>query len=255
MYAKKLSAYDFRCFGRAVLDLQYPGRRGVGTSPIANVNLILGDNGGGKSSILRALAIAVLAPVLLESGYVPYRIVRRPGAAKSLLKVGAVLEPAELRREPGKVLRGRSVDLLARFELREGQSRDRLHLESTPESPISDRIYDDLSSSFFMVGYGATRRVETGDYSESSARRSRGLRYQRVASIFEDHVPIRPIDAWFRGLSPQRTSEAIQLLNAVLPANVRFTGQFDAAENQFLLTFEGQPTPFTALSDGYKAFL
>jgi len=250
MYAQKLSIYDFRCFGRAVLDLQYPGRIGAGASPLSNINLILGDNGGGKSSVLRAIAIAVLAPVLLESGFVAHRMVRRPQATESLLKVDAVLGQDDLRDITGKT----EVELLARFEAREGQSRDRLHLDSTPASPITDRLYDDLSPSFFMVGYGATRRVETGDFSESSARRSRGLRYQRVAGLFEDHVAVRPLNVWLRKLEPQRREEALALLQKVLPANVEFGGVLDHDE-QYVFRFDGRETPFSSLSDGYKAFI
>jgi AAA domain, putative AbiEii toxin, Type IV TA system len=166
-----------------------------------------------------------------------------------------VLEPPELRREEGKVLRTKSVELSARFDAREMQSRDRLHLDGTLDSPISDRIYEDQSPSFFMVGYGATRRVESGDFIESSARRTRGLRYQRVASLFEDHVPIRPLQAWYRELSLARQNEATELLNALLPESLGFTGEFDPKEDQFIVNFDDRPTPFTSLSDGYKAFL
>lgn len=255
MYAKRLSAYDFRCFGKAVLGFQYPGRRGAGTSPISNVNLILGDNGGGKSSVLRAVAIAVLAPILMESGYVAHRVVRRPGAKKSLLKVDGVLHNLEQKDGDPKKLGRTDLEMLARFEYREKQSRDRLHLDSTPTNPLTELLYDDSSPAFFVAGYGATRRVETGDYFESSARRSRGLRYGRVAGLFEDHLALRPMHSWFPRLDDRRRTEAIDIINAVLPDNVRFNGEYDEDEAQFLFAFDGQLTPFTSLSDGYKAFL
>lgn len=254
MYATKISAYNFRCFGKMEMALQFPGRRTKGASEISNVNLILGDNGGGKSSVLRAIAIAMLAPVLLESGFVAYRLVRRPGGKEALLKVLAQLDPSELAPNQGK--RGKtSLALLARFEARKDQSRDRLHLESTPDSPIEKLIYDDFSPAFFVVGYGATRRVETGEYSESSARKMRGVRYQRVAGLFEDGIAVRPMQSWFNKLSSKRRDEALAMINAVLPGNVRFSGQFDQADEQFLFDFDGRPTPFSSLSDGYKAFV
>lgn len=255
MYARKMSAYDFRCFGTAKMEFQYPGRRSKGASEIDNVNLILGDNGGGKSSVLRAVAIAVLAPVLLESGFVAYRMVRRPGAAKALVKVDGVLDAMELGNSGAGGRGGPSIEMLARFETRERQSRDRLHLDSTPGTPIAERIFDDMSPAFFMVGYGATRRVETSDYSESSARRQRGLRYQRVAGLFEDHVAVRPLQAWFPRLGAAQRAQAIEMINTVLPPNVRFGGAFDEADQQFLFDFDGRETPFSSLSDGYKAFV
>jgi hypothetical protein len=92
VYAKKLSIYDFKCFGKAVIELQYPGRKIKAALESPNVNLIVGDNGGGKSSVLRAIAIAALAPALLESGFVPYRLVRRPDASRALLKLLCALD-------------------------------------------------------------------------------------------------------------------------------------------------------------------
>lgn len=260
MYAKSLHIYDFKCFRKAELKLQYPGRTGEGASEIANINLILGDNGGGKSSVLRALAIAALAPALLESGFVPYRLARRggknhPPVEKTLLKI---LAQATRGEAPPERPRSKKFELLARIEPRGRGSLDRLHLESTPDTPIANLIYDDYSPTFFIVGYGATRRVETGDYSEGSARKTRGLRYQRVAGLFEDHVALRPLQAWaqkLRLVNLARFDEAAALINQVLPKGISFTGVQDPEDDQFLFDFEGVPTPFSALSDGYKAFI
>lgn len=256
MYVKRLNVYEFRCFGAAELELQYPGRQAEPISDISNVNLILGDNGGGKTSVLRALAIAVLAPALLESGFVPSRLVRRTDddtPRKSLLKI----EGIATANEKQKTSRKRKLELLARLEMRGGRGNlDRLHLESTPESPISDLIFDDYSPAFFVAGYGATRRVETGEFSESSARRSRGLRYQRVAGLFEDHVALRPLQSWLPRLTSDlgKQDAAITQLRRVLPPQIAFTGEQDE-ENQYLFQLNGNTSPFSSLSDGYKAFI
>ena len=52
-----------------------------------------------------------------------------------------------------------------------------------------ERIYENGTPAFFMVGYGAGRRTERPEgYSEQS----RSPRYQRVASLFEDQVGFVP---------------------------------------------------------------
>lgn len=257
MFAKTLSIYEFKCFHKAKLALQYPGREGDGASEIANINLILGDNGGGKSSVLRGLAIAVLAPALLRSGFVPYRLVRRqapgtPDVGDCLLKLIGQPDIQELAAGVKD-----EIELLARLEPPTRGNLDRLTLDRTPDSPIEPLLDDDQAPAFFVVGYGATRRVETSDYSEGSARRSRGLRYQRIAGLFEDHVALRPLTTWLTRLQrrEQRFAEAVALLDAVLPGNIRFHGEFFEEDEQYLFDFEGISTPFGALSDGYKAFI
>lgn len=257
MYVKTLHIYAFKCFVKAALKLQYPGRKGLGVGSPNNVNVILGDNGGGKSSVLRALAIAVLAPVLLQSGFVPYRLVRRAKdasapAEQALLKLSIVTDKRELAPLSA---RGRS-ELLARIDKRERGDLDRLHLEGTPNSPLADLLYDDTSLAFFVVGYGATRRVETGDYSESSARRSRGLRYRRVAGLFEDQVSLRPLQSWLPKLEgTKRFDEVVAKLNELLPASVSFPGDFDKLSDQYLFNFKDAVSPFSSLSDGFKSFI
>jgi hypothetical protein len=260
VYAKSLHIYGFKCFGKAELRLQYPRRAGKAAPEIRNVNLLLGDNGSGKSSVLRALAIAVLAPALLNSGFVPYRLVRRPADGQpdidhALLKVEAAVGAGEL---PSDFDRPKRFELMARIERRgRGGSLDRLHLDRTPDSPVFDLLEDDYSSAFFLVGYGATRRVEAGEYSESTARKARGLRYQRIAGLFEDHVALRPLQAWLPKLHAKDKGlfdAAVEKLNEVLPQNLRFAGELGPDDGQYLFHCNSVATPFSSLSDGYKAF-
>eukprot|EP01013_Petalomonas_cantuscygni_P000560 TRINITY_DN10574_c0_g1_i1.p2 TRINITY_DN10574_c0_g1~~TRINITY_DN10574_c0_g1_i1.p2 ORF type:complete len:425 (-),score=66.83 TRINITY_DN10574_c0_g1_i1:1244-2518(-) len=254
MYTKTAHIYGFRCFGKAVFDLQYPGKAGPDISRINNVNLILGDNGRGKSSVLRAIAIAVLAPALMETGFVAYRLVRRPDAENAFLKVDATLGAHEKTGpEPG----GDTITLIARIDRVEGRDEvDRLHLESTPQSPLEKLIYSDSSDAFFVAGYGATRRVESLDYSPSSMRKQRGARYARVASLFEDHIALRPLEVLLRDLDRMgRLEEGLEIINRVIPPEVEIGAIAGASPEAASVAFNGIETPFAALSDGYKAFV
>jgi hypothetical protein len=262
MYAKSVAVYDFKCFGKAEVELRYPGGSGETELEHPNINLILGDNGGGKSSVLRAIAIAALAPALISGGFVAYRLVRRDAnggiASNCLVKLLGVLDDTERLGSATKGGKGaktsasRPREFLARLKASPTSQIDRLTLESTPENPISDLIYDDASPAFFVVGYGATRRVETGSVSTSSEDKRRGRRYQRVASLFEDHIALRPLQSWFPQLSEPRKSEVIALLAKALPDSIRFTGAMEG--DDYVFSFDGVPTPLPALSDGYKAF-
>lgn len=119
-------------------------------------------------------------------------------------------------------------------------------------------MFDETSAKAFIVGYGATRRIEISDYSESSARRSRGLRYARVASLFEDHVALRPIQVWAERLKlsdGERYTYAIKKFNQALPEAVRFTGELGNGDRQPMFMFRDVLTPLSSLSDGYKSFI
>jgi energy-coupling factor transporter ATP-binding protein EcfA2 len=117
-----LETKDFRCFRLAKLDLQFPGRNKSKSAAIPNVNLILGDNGQGKSSLLRALALTPLAPVISQFGFIPYRLVRRPGAKIAWLDVRAVLDRAESKWIHRKS--GGEIDLTIRIRRRSVGSVD-----------------------------------------------------------------------------------------------------------------------------------
>src|SRR5437868_1136614 len=81
MYVSTITISNLRCFADAELIFNRPdGSAAEGHLP--NVNLLLGTNGAGKTTILKALALGVLSPVIQNSGYVPYYLIRRTKARR-----------------------------------------------------------------------------------------------------------------------------------------------------------------------------
>jgi predicted ATPase len=258
MYVKGLRVSNFRCFEHAELNLRYPGR--TSSDLVPNVNLLLGVNGGGKSSILRALAIGILSSELQYSGFVAYRLVRRPGPDLAIVVAELELDPVD------RISRDGFATMTAETEIKRGQgSNDKVFLKkSTVRGDYGEQrdtqsiptLEDDRSASFFVVGYGATRYVDVESRAAFVSRRSRGLRYQRVAGLFEDHVALTPLSGWLeRRRHESRFDEVVSLLGRAMPDELQFTGEWDKVEGQFLFEHMGRQTPYPALSDGYKAFI
>src|SRR5690349_18153321 len=86
MYVRSLQITDLRSVAKGRLDFLYPGRdqdkpfecNSRWPPRLTNVNVLLGVNGAGKSTILDAVALAALAPIIADSsGYRPYALIRR----------------------------------------------------------------------------------------------------------------------------------------------------------------------------------
>lgn len=215
MYLKELRLRDLRCFREAEMRFSYP--------PEGNLTVLLGNNGAGKTTVLKAAAMAVLGPLLAgSSGFVPFLLVRRGEAAAHVVGVFADGTEADLQ-----VLRMNDGEFL-----RPGAGAD------------FERLYDERGPESFVVGYGATRRVQDGEFSGHSLRKRRHTRYQRVAGLFEPYVELMPLELWYG--SSSRREEVTELMNRLLPEELRFDGEF---------VYRGLRLPFEALSDGYRAYV
>ncbi len=259
MYVTSIKIKNLRCFEETELSFQYPGRKQKHPPKLPNINLLLGNNGAGKTTVLKAIALAVLAPIMPQSGLVPYRLVRRTAtqnAEKDIAMVTANLtfhSQDTGAKSSKRTLAQPMIGMIARTGDYES---------FTPYvrvvNPISwELMFDDKSPAFLVVGYGATRRVEDSERLDPGARRkSRLLRYDRVAGLFESHVSLIPLSVWLPNLRTQnlgRHKQVVNLINRLLPEGASFAGEFDAGE--YLFEVNGIKTPFAALSDGYKAYI
>lgn len=250
MYIKSLSISNLRCFEETRLDFQYPSRKS-GSTRLSNINLLLGNNGAGKTTVLQAIALATLSPVIEGAGYVPYRLIRH-GTNLAVVEADLILKKqdvAQIATEEGLIERVKTQIVgIKDYEILQGERQS---------LPIWENIYDDHSPAFMMVGYGATRRVETVQYfNPKSWRKSRRWRYQRVASLFEEHITLIPLSAWLPKVKvdqSHRFDELVTLLNQLLPESTHFNEKL-VDEDIFFSQF-GMQVPFNAMSDGYRSYI
>jgi predicted ATPase len=261
MYIENVRIKNLRCFRESSLQLRHPSEDPKKHPDLRfrNVNLLLGDNGSGKTSVMRSLALAVLAPVIRESGFRPFYLVRRT-ATRATVDATAILHSQDFS---SKGSAGSKKSLLRTRLNAEIQRRG--DYESVLFKPFSGRalaasrnLYRENTPAFFVVGYGATRRVEenVGAYSAREASKQRTARYQRVAGLFETQVNLIPVASWLPELKARNKGRYRQietLLNALLPEEATFTGKL--VDGDFIFELRGQKVPFAALSDGYRAYI
>ena len=256
MYLDQIAINNFRAFRKSEIDFVHPDRDfkrlGIPRPRLSNINLLLGNNGFGKTSLLKAIALAALGPAVGDSGIFPYRLVRRhPGAA--------ILAPAVLKA----VFTTHPQDHCPFPDIQS-------HVEVVPQGDLEllkwrhedDKawhpVYSSDSDAFFMVGYGATRRAERASRFLSSTKS--GERAKRIMGLFEEDYALRPLNTWlpeFRSSKQLRGRyiQTVHLINRLMAkSHYAFSGEQDK-DGEFLFDRGGLKVPFPALSDGYRAYV
>lgn len=272
MHVRTVKIENLRSIAEAEITLNDPAD---GRMLYPNVNVILGNNGAGKSTVLRAIAMGILAPSLADSGYRPDSMVRRlpeQPAAKARRRKAPQIATAAVSltlhaqdglpglsdgaKNGGLTITGEVAVRgdFERFEWREEGKRGHA-------GQLGEIFYQRENASFFLVAYGATRRVETSERLDPAAReKARSPRYARVAGLFEDHIALVPLESWlpeFKTRNRGRYTQVLKLINKLLPENCRIADVADKTNGSrdYLFEMDGTLVPFRALSDGYKAYV
>lgn len=218
-----------------------------------NVNLLLGINGAGKSTMLKAIALAALGPAVGDAGIRPYRFARRTRGPETTFFEKHCLISADFKthkqdNSPHKEIR--SVCMVERKG-----DYERLVWARNDEKAWHP-VYSDYSDAMFVVGYGANRRVEEPDQSKSRSQFAN--RAKRVMGLFDENYTLRPLSKWFYKLRYEHRhhhEEVVDIINNLIGRDgFSFTGE-RANDEEYLFRHKDSIVPFPALSDGYRAYI
>jgi predicted ATPase len=208
-------------------------------------NVVLGDNGAGKSTFLRAIAAMLLST--MERGAIPVSSAAwaRVGATTATIRLAA-----RLRKGGNETL----VYSTAATELAP-KSHQLLSEEDT--------FTPDLAA-LFGIGFGPSRRFTGGD-TEYVERFASAPRVARYLSLFDERVSLADSLAWlkllrFKELEGDAASTSLlQSLRTFVNQDGFLPGGASldriTSDHIFFIDGNGAEVPVEELSDGYRSIL
>ncbi len=229
MWLRNLKIENFRSIGSLELDF------GTEETP-RQWTYLLGENGTGKSNILRAIALVLSEPEAF------WELTQTPDDWIKNEKQELILE-ATGEWKTGEAKQGATRQI----HLQRGQS-------------ISETIHKMQFPSewreAFRVGYGASRRLTSNISLQSSSRFSYPTS-QHVATLFTNDSVLNPLESWAMEIDyryPQNGLATIKEELAGLLPGVEFS-HIDKAKKQLIFTTSDGDVPLNQLSDGFQNML
>jgi hypothetical protein len=203
--------------------------------------LLLGENGCGKSTVLKSAALVLAGSDALSDLLVEPESWIRLGSEAALIR-------ADLRTSRGEE---RTVSL----ELRRGESLLELFERNRTSLKQLDDALRHTPRNYLTVGYGVSRRLTDPRYAGSrNGSPFAKPRARSVATLFAPDAELTPLQTWAVDLHYRREDEGLRLIEETLRhllPGVEFAG-IDRESQQLLFhTLDGL-IPLRLLSDGYQ---
>ena len=244
MYIDKVRLTNIRGFR----DLEFSFDRGNGTH--AGWTVLTGDNGSGKSTVLKAMALSLIG-LRAAGGLQPsFRRWVHSGESRGVIAVNGI--------------NGQQKPFDVAIRLLENSS----HLEPTlsdsfgPAQPEQFKRLLDRPDDWFACGYGPFRRVSSSSPETHALMASPTT--ERFVTMFQESASLAEADQWLRQLNYKRlegkTAEeqtlelVISLLNdEFLPNEIRVK-RVDS-DGLWLEDRNGVELSWSEMSDGYRSAL
>lgn len=186
------------------------------TSDQAPCFALLGINGVGKSTVLRAIALTLSGRPYIERLRLP---------SKRLLSAGSVAGEVRISFSDG-------AEVIMR--LRRGR-------------PITFNVEGSRS---LVLAYGATRLLPRGRHKAKP-----GFRHAKIDNLFDPFLPLTSPSDWLSGLSDEKLLEVSQVISGLLPPDGPLSFERTLGGQVSVRVADGAGHTVTDLSDGFQSLL
>jgi hypothetical protein len=265
MFIEEITLENIKCFDRVTLRLSQSKQ------PYKWVNL-LGENGGGKSTVLQAISLLLAGP---EGSL---QLLPKPeGWLKDETKPGKItISIHQGKNDPGKYGGEKKERKQFRYTFYiTGSKKLRINNKDFFEPIITidsnnrvipwlrENALSSKGKGWFAVGFGAFRRL-TKSNQIIVPQLQLPERYTNFLTQFNENEPLATFERWFTYLDYVVAKEknktairqkeiAISTINKLLPEKVTFDSV--TSQGRILFNINGEKVPTIALSDGYRSVL
>jgi len=235
MFLKSIYMNNVKCFSE--IALSFEDERG----DIRKRTLLLAENGMGKSTLLKAIALIT-------------------GGSDAI---------ADLLDEPSDWIRykAQECEISAVLVTKEGEER-KISLRIEPKDTRADVIVKNKQSlawlddalnykkeDYFVLGFGASRHLNTVDSRRTNTSTFTNKRAQSVATLFDPYATTTPLNSWAMDLDYLENRTGLETVRKVLSnllPEIKFH-RIDKQSGNLLFDTPDGIVPLHCLSDGYLA--
>jgi predicted ATPase len=224
----------------------------------AGWTVLTGDNGSGKTALLKAIALAVVGPDFGRALQPSFRGWIREGADRG--EVSVWIEPSD---GDSFTTGRRPKSLLSKLDLvRNGGPEVSMRPGRTKKKGPLNGPWAENTAGWFTVGYGPFRRLY-GASPEAQRLMSGPGRVARFATMFKEDATLLECEIWLRDLKHKQLEgkdegkvleQVERLLNDDFLQNNIQVDKVDS-DGLWLRDASGAVLPLQEMSDGYRAAL
>ena len=204
--------------------------------------LLLGENGMGKSTILKAIALIGAGSNSLSE------LIGNPDEWISFGENSCEINAIFITKE--KKPKDREISL----KINRGDSIKDILVNNTDSLDEIDRALSHADRNYFILGYGASRRLNKNQSFNQSGSFYNNDRSANVATLFNSDANLYPLSAWVMELDYRSEGDALEKIKEALNEfliNVRFDS-IDKQQKTLLFSNGKDLIPIHLLSDGYQ---